>query len=77
MEPNLPLLMHLTGLLAEAEDPPETGRVDRTAPGVTQNDLWRQIVDAPRGIGAVKRPMAPKLIILHKLGMLPIDQRAR
>ena len=76
VEPNLPLLPHLAGLLTEAEDPSEAGRFDRAAPGVAQNDFWRQIIEPPLGIGGFVGPMAPKLIILHELRMLPID-RAR
>ena len=39
VEPNLTLLPHLAGLLAEAGDPPETRGFDRTAAGVAQDDL--------------------------------------
>jgi len=40
LAPTLTPLAHLARLLAEAEDPPETGRFDHTPPGVAQDDLW-------------------------------------
>ena len=76
VEPTLPLLPHLAGLLTEAEDPSEAGRFDLAAPGVAQNDRWRQIVEPPLGIGAFVGPMAPQLIILHARRRLPIDPLA-
>jgi hypothetical protein len=39
MEPNLPLLTPLAGLLTEGEDPSEAGRFDHAAPRAAQNDL--------------------------------------
>jgi hypothetical protein len=74
VEPNLALLPHLPGQLAEAEDPPEARRFDGAAAGVTQDDLRRQVVDTPLGIGTFVRLMAPELIILDELRMLAIDQ---
>jgi hypothetical protein len=69
VEPNLALRPHLTGQLAEAEDPPEARGFDHAAPGVPQDDRGRQIVDASLGIGAFVHPMAPELIVLDELGM--------
>ena len=36
-------------------------------------DFWGEIINAALGILAFMRPMAPKLIIPHKLGMPLID----
>jgi hypothetical protein len=74
VEPNLSLLPHPAGLLAEAEDPSEAGRCNPAAPGVAQDDFWRQIIDPAVGIRVLVRPMAPELVIAHELGMLPVDR---
>ena len=72
VEPNLSLLPPLADLLAEAEDPSEAERCDRTAPSIAQDDFRRQIIDPAVGIRAFVRPMAPKLVIVHEVGMLPV-----
>ena len=74
VEPNLALRPHLTGQLAEAEDPPEARRFDSAATGVAEDDLGRQTVDAPLGIGMFMRPMPPALIVLDELRMLAVYQ---
>jgi hypothetical protein len=73
VQPHLTLLAHLAGLLAEAEDAPEAGRFDDTAPGMAQDDLWRQIIHPALGISTFMRPMAPELIVRYERRMLPLD----
>src|SRR4029450_3860157 len=72
VEPNLPILTYLAGQLTEAEDPPQANGINSPPSGLTQNDFGRHIVDPALGIGSFVCPMPPKLIILHKLRMLPI-----
>jgi hypothetical protein len=76
MEPNLPMLTHEAGELAKAGNPPEAGQLDASTPGVPQDHLWREVVNAPLGIGVFVRPMAPELIVLDERRMLPIHQRS-
>jgi hypothetical protein len=48
MEPNLAILPHLAGLLAEAEDAPKAARLDLSPLGIPQDDLRRHVVQPPR-----------------------------
>jgi hypothetical protein len=76
VEANVAMSAHATGDVAEAEDPPETGRLDTAPPGVAQDDLRRHIVNPALGIGALMGSMAPELIIVHELPMLAIHRLA-
>jgi len=75
VKPNVPILAHLTGQLAEPEDPAQADGVHGTPFGLAQNHLRGQIVDPSLVIGPFVRPMAPELIILHELRMLAIHVR--
>ena len=74
VEPNVALLAHLARQLAEPEDPPEAGRFNGGPPGIAQDHLWGQVVHAPLGVQTFVRPMAPELIVLHELRVLPIHR---
>src|SRR5262249_10890450 len=69
VEANLAILPDGTRELAEAYGPPKVHGIEGSALGLPQHDLWGEIIDAALGILAFMRPMAPKLIIPHKLGM--------
>jgi hypothetical protein len=72
VEPNLAILPDGACQLAEAYGPPQAEGIERTPPRLPEHDLRGEIIDAPLGVLAFMRPMAPKLIIPHKLGMLLI-----
>jgi hypothetical protein len=74
VQSNLTLLAHLAPELAKPEDASETARFDETPPGIGQDDFRRHVVEPPLGVLTFVRPMAPELIILHELGVLPIHR---
>jgi hypothetical protein len=69
MEPHLAILPDGTRELAKASGPPQAHQVEDPALGLPQHDLWGARIDAALGILACMRPMAPKLIIPHTLGV--------
>jgi hypothetical protein len=68
---NLPMRAHLARQLAEPEDPPEAARFAEASPGIGQEDFRRDVVESPLSVLPFMGPMAPALIVLHELGMLP------
>ena len=76
MEPDVAILPDGARQLAEAKSPPEADGVNGSPHGLSQDDLRREVVDAPLRITAFMGPVPPKLVILDKLPMLRIDALA-
>ena len=75
MEPNLPVSPHQACHLTEPEDAAEAAGVHGAPFGIPEHHLRCEIVDPALRIPACMRPVPPELVIVHELGMLPIDHR--
>ncbi len=73
MEPDLPVSPHPACHLTEPEDAAETAGVHGTSFGTPKHHLGCEIVDSALSIPAFMRPVPPELVVVHELGMLPID----
>lgn len=72
VEPHLAIVPDSPRQLAETEGPSHVEGIEDPSGGLPQDDLGGEIRDPALGIVAFMRPMSPKLIVLHQLGVLLI-----
>jgi hypothetical protein len=75
VEPDLTVSPYRACHLTKPEDAAEAAGIYGAPLGPPEHHLGCEIVDSTLSIPAFMRPVPPELVIMHELGMLPIDHR--